>query len=296
MWAGAARSALPVSRRKRDANGRVLFAPNRGGAVCDHLPICFLWNVAGECVALLFSVSCHPSSTSGLQISADYPGVAMKRLDSYLGSPCSLFLQGMGGDAEPSVVARGEQWVSGTWDDIARGGRIVAQEVIQALQKGLAPMEPEIQSCSIETEWALEPAPDRSGYKVIESREGVSSPKRLWAERQIERFDRAQVLPKAVKVTLHGLQLGKGLRLIGIEGEAVAELGLLMLSFYDDGITFPLGYTNGAQLYLPTTPMLDEGGYEVESYWEYGLPAPLTKGTEDILRDGLRELRACGVE
>ena len=46
---------------------------------------------------------------------------------------------------------------------------------------------------------------------------------------------------------------------------------------------------------LPTSGMLDEGGYEVKSYYEYGHPAPLVKGFESILDQALHQLRAGGV-
>ena len=42
-------------------------------------------------------------------------------------------------------------------------------------------------------------------------------------------------------------------------------------------------------------PTLDEGGYEVNSYWEYHQPAPLAPGIENVLRDGLEKLKAGGV-
>jgi len=41
--------------------------------------------------------------------------------------------------------------------------------------------------------------------------------------------------------------------------------------------------------------MLDEGGYEAESYWEYGHPAPLAKGMEEILTRALQDLRGQGI-
>ena len=53
--------------------------------------------------------------------------------------------------------------------------------------------------------------------------------------------------------------LGQGVRLVGLEGEAVAELGSVIESCYAGGVTFPLGYTDGVQLYLPITRMLGEG-------------------------------------
>ena len=75
----------------------------------------------------------------------------------------------------------------------------------------------------------------------------------------------------------------------------MAGLGLIIREFCKQGITFPLGYTNGAQLYLPTENMLEEGGYEVESYHEYGQPARFTEGFESILMQTLNQLRVRGI-
>ena len=112
----------------------------------------------------------------------------------------------------------------------------------------------------------------------------------------IERLDRGEQLPTCVPVICHGVQLGRGLRLVGLEGEAVADLGYLIEEFFGVGITFPLGYTNATQLYLTTTEMLAQKGYEVDSYYEYGMPAALAPGIEQRLTASLAELRAKGLE
>ena len=130
MWAGIARSSLPMSRRKKDHEGKIHFAPNPYGIICDTLPICLFKDLKGKPVALLFSISCHPSTISGYEISSDYPGVSMELLDKHLGAGGSLFLQGTGGDAKASIIGQGEKWSSGTWDDVSKAGNIVAQEVM----------------------------------------------------------------------------------------------------------------------------------------------------------------------
>ena len=96
---------------------------------------------------------------------------------------------------------------------------------------------------------------------------------------------------QAVPVLVHGIQLGAGLRLVGIEAEVVAGIGTVVAQSFSAGITMPLGYCDGTRCYLPTSPMIErEGGYEVESYWEYGLPAPLAPGVEPILQKALLSL------
>jgi len=116
------------------------------------------------------------------------------------------------------------------------------------------------------------------------------------AQSILERIERGEPLPTSVPILIQGVQLGKGLRIVGVEGEMVAGLGILIRDFYAEGITFPLGYSNGEGLYMPTSDMIDEGGYEVVSYWEYRYPAPLAKGFESILTQALEQLRASGVE
>jgi hypothetical protein len=96
-------------------------------------------------------------------------------------------------------------------------------------------------------------------------------------------------------VGLHAVQLGRGLRLLGVEGEVLASLGLKMLGIYSKGVTFAMGYTNATQVYLPSTEELPQNGYEVDSYWEYHWPSPLAAGGEEPLLAELRRLRDTGV-
>jgi hypothetical protein len=110
----------------------------------------------------------------------------------------------------------------------------------------------------------------------------------------LHRKARFGTLPTSVPVALHSMLLGNGLRMIALEGEPVAELGTLMLGLFDQGVTFPLGYTNGCQLYLPVTRMLPEHGYEVDSFWEYHVPAPLAPGCEQPMVAALRDLQQQG--
>lgn len=306
LWAGAGTTELPMSRRLPDSMGKVQFKPNPKGAVCNTLPVLYVKDTAGKPVCLLFSVACHPSTVKGVdrswQISADYPGAAMARLDAWMGAPASLFLQGAGGDAKASVIGKGEkEWRAGTWEDVDAAGALVAGEVRAVAEKKLSRITPDLRTTTILMNWPLAPSVGRAGYENFiknPKTDPESSPEimKLWAKEQLASLDRGWALPSTVEITLHGMQIGKGLRLVGIEGEAVAELGLLMKDFYKDGVTFPLGYTDGAQMYLPTTKMLSEGGYEVESYWEYRQPAPLAGGMEKILTDTMAQLRDAGIE
>jgi len=295
--AGVTRSKLPMNRRRRNDDGQIENRPNPGGFVYDALPIALFEKEDGTPVCLLFSVSAHPSMMSGWQISAEYPGVATRLLDKHLGQSCAMFLQGVGGDAKPSVIGRGvDRWQPGTWELMEEAGGMVAGEVVAALEAGLEPVAPSLRSASEEMVWALEEAPTRAEFEAvldeIPAEQRDSSVRAMWAARQIEQLDRGYALPESVTLSLHGVQLGEGLQVIGMEGEAVAPWGTFLQDAFPGAVVFPMGYTDGTGLYLPNTAMLPEGGYEVVSAWEYGFPAPLAVGMEDAVADALEKIRA----
>ena len=306
LWAGKTKSEIPMNRRKKLANGIIDFAPNPDGQVCNQLPVCLFKGMDGKPVGLLFSISCHPSTIKGddraYYVSADYPGVAMKKIDSFLGKNVSLFLQGAAGDAKASVIGKGEEhWRSGTWEDVEKAGDMAADEVIDILKNGLSEIVPELKYSSVEVELPVGKPMNREQLEAIRlnpKAHSESEPEAMkrWAEQYIKMIDKNYEIPTAVPVTVHGITLGKGLRIIGVEGEIVGELGNRINNFYKTGITFPLGYSNGAQMYIPTSAMLDEGGYEVESYWEYRHPAQLQKGIEGIIDSALTVLETKGIK
>ncbi len=295
IWAGETRTQLPVSRRRINQEGKAEWKPFPEGVVCDALPWCLLKDEAGAVVSLLFSVACHPSMIYLPAISAEYPGVAMRILNEHFGTEGSFFLQGAAGDTKPRHVATDERWRDGTWEEMEAAGAEVAEAVICSVNAGAVRAEPELQTFLLDVDWPLEAPPTKAALVALAANEAVRRERRIWAGDMLERLDRKGELPRVVPVGLHFLQLGKGLRLLGVEGEVLARLGLRMLEIYDKGITFALGYTNGTQIYMPVTEELGEEGYEVVSFWEYHHPAISAEGCEKPLLEALRQARDSGL-
>jgi len=259
--------------------------------VCDVLPVCLFKNAQEEPLCLLFSIAAHPSILRDFAISAEFPGVACNLLDEYLGATASLFLQGTGGDSKPRNIIEGTEWKwQAGWEDAETTGRVLAHETRQCLEAGLIQVEPQVSTALLEMHWPLQAPLDKAGYEAIVAEPDGGEVRLKWATRQIEKLEKYGALPASVPVFLQGVQLGKGLRLVAMEGEPMAHYGHMMLNAYPEGVTFPLGYVNGEALYLVTSNMLDEGGMEPESYWEFGFPAPLAKGMEPIVAQALADL------
>ena len=85
--------------------------------------------------AVIVNYACHPVvlGPRNLQISADYPGVMRKIVESDLGDEClCFFIQGGGGDINPLIMARGETR-NKDFDDVQKMGELLAVEVKRAL-------------------------------------------------------------------------------------------------------------------------------------------------------------------
>lgn len=287
--AGTTQTMLPVNRRKIGPNGKAEWKPYRSGPIYDSLPFCLLKDADGHVVSVLFSVACHPSMIYEHVISAEYPGAAVRKLNEAFSTEGSIFLQGAAGDTKPRHVADGEEaWRSGTWEQMEEAGREIADAVLTAAQGKLASVQPELKTLLTEAPWPLEPPPSADELKSIRDDPKTTPHRCLWANDMLLRLERVGWLPTDVPIGIHFLQLGTGLRIIGIEGEVLARLGLKIHKLYDKGITFVLGYTNGTQIYMPVSSELSEGGYEVDSYWEYHQPAPAAPGCEQPLLDAVK--------
>jgi len=300
LEAGEGRTSLPVSRRYINEQGGVEWRPGPDDETYDSVPVCLFRDQSGQPICLLFSVACHPSTRGDWEISADYPGPACDALSQHLGADVAMFCQGCGGDAKLNVVADGAPddtgrptWRQGEWDDVERAGQIVASEVMTVLNGGLHPHAPRVRTMLEDMAWPLSPLPRRDALAAMRDVEG--SLRTLWADREIERIDRGETRPTHAPVMLQAIQLGEDVRIVALEGEPVAGHAYLMARHFPDGVFLPLGYANSQGLYLPTERMLSEGGYEVESAYEYGFPAPLTYGFEDILHSTIDRFKDAGL-
>jgi len=86
--------------------------------------------------AVIVNYACHPVvlGPRNRQISADYPGVMRRIVESELGEQCMcIFIQGGGGDINPLIMARGESREK-DFDDVQKLGELLAGEPFHQFQ------------------------------------------------------------------------------------------------------------------------------------------------------------------
>jgi neutral ceramidase len=302
---GKTRSTLPVSRRFLTTEGKAEWRPAPAIPIYDTLPVLSFDDPATNTpIALIFTVACHPSTAGGLQISADYPGVARELIDHAIGRPASVFLQGVGGDTKPCVVANGPaddtgqvSWRSGSWEDIHRAGELVADAVLKILPRLKAQPDPLVQTVLTEVELPLTKLPTPTELEQLRSTpEPIYALRRLWATRQLELLAARGALSPVAPILIQSIRLSESLRFVALEGEPVAAWGwAIEKAFRSAGTVIPLGYSNGQGLYLPVEANLVEGGYEVESAYEYGFSGQqLAPGFSKPIGATLKQLKQEG--
>lgn len=299
---GAIKSTVTKTKealhRRRLREGRIVNAPNPGGLVQDSLPICLVEDTAGKPIALFFSVATHVVVMNKLIVSADYPGVACDELDKHLGATCSVFLQGCGGDSRPTQLGEGREnwnWAIG-FAEATSIGQAIAKEVKAALP-ALKPSAPRIRTALVDTHWPLNPWTKQQFIEHREKLKGegsVATAIRQWCDRHVRLIELGQQR-NYIPVLMQGIQLAEGIRMLAIEGEPLAPHGIAMEKSFTSGTTFGLGYANGEAMYLVASDQIDPGGYEPESFWEYGQPGPLAKGLETARDNGIAELKRRGI-
>lgn len=300
VWVGKDQTDVPVSRRLKDEQGVVHFAPTFDEDIFGDLPICLLKDEQQRPVALLCSASCHPTSWVGWSISAEYPGVIMQEVGKHIGADVVMFLQGCAGDTKARMIiepTKGKTFRPGTWEDVQTCGRLMAERIIHALDHTMTQTSPRLQSTLSELDFPLEKAPERETFQAVAEKFADQTPadrRYLWAKDMLAKLDHGLQLDTHTKVLVHTLSLGDDMRIVALNGEPVADFGHWITQAFDHGVTFALGYSHDQGMYLPSERMLDEGGYEVDCFDEYGYPAKLAPGYETTFKNHLKQLAKQG--
>lgn len=279
---GTGESDLAVSRRLI-VDGQNLFAANPYGVVDREVPVLAAYREDGSCKLVLFSYAAHPTMTNGLYISAEYPGVARRVIESRLeGGARAMFLQGCAADAIVGVHRNEKEryMLPDQWEDIEAAGRSLAWKVLLVMAHKLEPVSGDTlasytQSCYP----GFERFPSRS---ELEARaEGDHPGDARWARYQLARTAGEPAWPTQIEARLHGLRLGD-VYVMGHPGEVVAAYGLRLKERHARLRLVTLAYCHAQVGYIPRRAMYDEGGYEVDAWRTWGYPSRWHRGIEQL--------------
>jgi hypothetical protein len=302
LW-GSGETRIGICRRARDisvyqgapSGYRGMYAnyPNPGKEVDRTCPVILLNDAEDRPLACIFGASCHPTTMShdNYLVSAEFPGAAREIIEDRIGAP-ALFLQGIGGDVKPRLVAEEETFRSGTFADVEAVGKELAGDVFRVLDEHMQPLGVSLRHALKRFPIPLAPGWDEAVYRNYLGEEHPPY-RRAWAERWLENLRSGEPSPHELSMTLSILELSPDLQLLGVAGELLTDMGMKLKRFFPQVTVLPLGYSNGRTGYIPDSNVLREGGYEaLESvFLTPGMPAPWREDIDENLFAAFRTLQ-----
>lgn len=282
---GAGTTGIGVYRRVRTEKGTVM-APNYERAFDQSLHVLKLIDLSGKTVAVLFSCACHPTTmgSDNNRLSAEYPGVARRYIESLVPGATAVFIQGCAADIKPLQSANGSKFHSCTPDEMRNVGHQLGEEVGGLLQQGsFSSIDGVFRAFSSDLHIPVLASP--IGYfeqRAADPSTGEYERKALL--RLIEAMRRgAERRHLEQNVTVW--RIGERFVLAALEHEVANDYAARLKDRLEAEGLVPLiaAYTNGVMTYVPTADMLSEGGYEAGHYIYCSLPGPLTSSVDRLI-------------
>lgn len=215
----------------------IALRPNPDGVVDKTIRVLTIADETGKPCAVIWNYACHPvlfPEISG--ISAEFPGVVRSYLrNRHVHALPVVFLQGFAGDVLPKQQGANHprklsEYDATLWQSWAES---LAERVNQTMVNA--------KHQSIETDLAA----TRVTVPLTKLTQGETAEKSF---------------------SIHGIRLGRCFGIIGLSAEPVSAYTSLLFQLYKGVRIIPAGYIDGVYGYLPTSSMLEEGGYEVDGF------------------------------
>jgi hypothetical protein len=246
--------------RRVVVDGHAMSRPNPDGPVDHEVTVLAFRRADGSLKAALTHYTCHPVLSGEDQLSGEFTGDAMSRVEERTGA-VSLYLQGCCGDTNPGRLA------STGLAEIPKQGAALADVVSGILDGALEELRP----VPLTARWdgvdlPFKSAPTTAELQEASTQDGVMG---QWGRAFLEHPER---IAASARLELQRLEIAEGQALLAMNGEVCLDYGL-QIKAVSGGRVLPVAYSNGMIGYIPTATQVDEGGYEADESTRYYLLA-----------------------
>jgi hypothetical protein len=274
---GLGRGSAPgvaFNRRLRMRNGRTFTHPGQlnpqivgyAGPTDPDVLVLGVWDAAGKARGCLVSFACHATTSPG-GISASYIYYLEQTIRGAMGKDCVVvFLQGFSGDI--TQVDNLNPYVNPAPEDWARlvGARIGAEAVKAWLRAARGPLVPLAARSRVLDIDRRVPSPERlrRSRELVQKTPLDAAGYTDWAfAKEIVLLDALLAARRAEEVEVQAIQIGPAV-LLANPAEMFCQYGLDLKARSRFPFTFPVGYANGFNGYVPTAEAFGPqgGGYE----------------------------------
>ena len=278
--------------RRGGEPGKITMRPNPQGVVDHRVQVVAIESAGdGKLLGVVVKYACHPVTTGGIALGADYPGYMRRFVEKSHPGAVVVFLQGCGADVRIRVVNEEMTgWVSGTLEKAEQFGRELADGVQRALKQQGTPITGPVEAEYAEIQLPVTAVPAER-YREAAAKDDKFAGG--WGSTYAGMLDRGEKIPETWPYRIQAFRLGGGeapFTVVALDGEVFTEYGLNLGRLLQPAQTMVLGYSNGVVTYLSTATAIADGGYEPNAYRWFRVPGPYPGEVERIVLKAAAEL------
>ena len=305
---GIGRSELGVSKRLPTPWG-VLMRANPHEAFDPEVGVLVVESSEREPVAIVCTYASHPIGHLRSELSSDLSGVLRDEIETAFPGCMGFHAVGCAGDVSPRSrwsnpdyemgnphTGEGRRTSTETENKrqmIAAGQELAAVAKRIVTERVASPVTGPLSALLETVEIPLQAPPTETQLEAALCLP-LNHKHQRWAELMLEQLRAGEALPVANPYPIQIWRAADTLCLIGLGGEPLCELGMLIKKRLAPLPCLTLGHCNEYKGYIPTRRATHEGGYDgPESFYNTLLPSPHAPELEDIIVDTAVAL-ACG--
>ena len=261
-------SLIGVNRRELRADNTMGLGQCMWGPFDPRMTVICFKNTEGKLVASLVHYGCHCTAAgSNTEISQDWPGVMVKRMEKLTGAVCA-FLNGPEGDVGPRLT---NGRTGGDISYVEEHGGYAAHEAIRVFRKVNDYRQCDIKSATDKLNLKVKPREDYEYAKAQYERHknadyGCNIQTRDYYERLVASYENGYTDKEFFAIEQTLIRIGN-IIFVSFPYELFSEIGLRIQKETKDYIVLSLSNSNGSEGYFPTEDQLCRGGYEIAMYY-----------------------------
>lgn len=298
LGVGTTQSRVGINRRQLGENGCVYLGQNPYGLYDPTMTVLSFVSPEKKPIVTLVHYGAHPTSAGGVtEISRDWPGIMIDRLETETGAP-AVFFNGAEGDVGPRLsngsTAAGLSYM-------VEIGCVAAIDAVGAYKSIKSHSEVCFKTITDTISIPYQPFPALDEAEAM--LEEMGDPANL-IEMQLMRYEtlkeriRIMKAGETIKTQFEMLQTlfaFNDVVLVPFPFEMFTEITQRLQHYSPVTHTLGICNTNGAYAYLPSRDQLSRGGYEVSQFLYHEIFALVENADDHIIRENLRLIRALAV-
>jgi neutral ceramidase len=261
--------------RRNNAESKLWFQTEFNGPNDYAVPVLKVINHQNELLAIVFGYACHNSVLSGYEWSGDYAGYAQIELEKMHPGATALFFQGAGGN---QIAYPRKSVASALYH-----GKTLASAVERVLSENMFQLTSKITAAYSEIDLPISKPPAIDSLLKLSETVPENDESR-WARLLIDSSHGGKMLRSSYPYPVQVWRLGQQ-TIFSLGGEVVVEYALHLKSIFGQNV-FVAAYCNDVMEYIPTSAIINEGGYEGAASITSSsgcLPAPWAVNIEPLI-------------